>query len=184
MCWSRFKNRVYSFEGEKRGQRFNRGVDPGSPVSVFLFKLFMNTDVSLSGLNENLIWAAAYSDDRAPIIPADDFVDGSAQFIWKESENWTKENKVEYHVEKDDKKRHAFMEYKKKNMQHTDEMDNLTLANEKFTRKNKERELGLNVSTGGGKLRTFANFEPCEKNFGQKFFFRTFELLNSAKVRK
>ena len=77
---------MYSFEGEKRGSHFNRGVDPGSPVSVFMFKLFMNTDVSLSGLNKNLIWAAAYSDHRAPIIPADDYINGSAQYIWNKSE--------------------------------------------------------------------------------------------------
>ena len=43
----------------------------------------------------------------------------------------------------------------------------------------------LEVRTGwGGEVRTFTNFEPYEKNFGQKFYLRTFALFKSAKVRK
>ena len=45
LCFSRFNGRVYTFDGEERGQEFNRGVDPGAPISVLLFKLFMNSDI-------------------------------------------------------------------------------------------------------------------------------------------
>ena len=173
LCRSRFEGRVYSFEGEKRGLRFNRGVDPGSPVSVFLFKLFMNTDVSLSGLNKNLIWAAAYSDDRAPIIPADDYITGSAQYIWNQSEKWADDNKVEYHVEKDDKKKHSYIEYKRKNMPETIEMNELKLKNKTFTKKTSERELGLNVTT------SFSTTE--QKNIVNKYGYRFSPEIGRAK---
>ena len=45
---------------------------------------------------------------------------------------------------------HGLVEYldiKRRNMQNIEEMDELTLKGERFTRKDKERELGLNVST-------------------------------------
>jgi len=106
----------------------------------------MNTDLSLTGLNKSLIWAAAYSDDRAPVISADDFVNGSAQFLWNESEKWAKTNAVKYHTDENDKKKHSFIEYKKKKMKETSKMDELKLDDKKFTRKTTERELGLNVT--------------------------------------
>ena len=173
LCRSRFEGRVYTFDGEKRGHSYNRGVDPGSPVSVFMFKLFMNTDLSLTGLNKSLIWAAAYSDDRAPVISADDFVNGSAQFIWDESEKWAKTNAVKYHTDTDDKKKHSFIEYKKKKMKQTSEMDKLKLDDKIFTRKTTERELGLNVTT------SFSNDQ--ERKLVNKYGYRFYPELNRAK---
>ena len=55
ICRSRFQDRVYTFEDMVRGHDYNRDVDPGSPISVVLFKLLMNTDVSLTSLNKNIV---------------------------------------------------------------------------------------------------------------------------------
>ena len=44
LCLSRFTDRTYIYNGERRGQDYNKGVDPGAPISVFLFKLFVTSD--------------------------------------------------------------------------------------------------------------------------------------------
>merc|ERR1712154_36077 len=50
LCYSRFVNRTYTYEGEIRGQDQNRGCDPGAPISVFGFKLFVCSDLALTAL--------------------------------------------------------------------------------------------------------------------------------------
>ena len=147
ICRSRFLGRVYTFEGETRGHEFNRGVDPGSPISVMLFKLFMNTDISLTSLSEKLMWAAGYSDDRAPIFEYEDYVNGNAQKAWDSSKRWADKMKVKYHMEKDDKKRHTYMAYRRKNMPEPKIFEELKLENIPFERVDNMRELGLNVCT-------------------------------------
>lgn len=48
----------------------------------------MNTDESLTSKNSNILWPAAYSDDRAPTIPADEYINGNAKKTWDDSEEW------------------------------------------------------------------------------------------------
>jgi hypothetical protein len=153
ICRSRFDGRVYMYEGEERGQLYNRGVDPGAPISVLLFKTFMNTDLDLTALNVNILWAAGYSDDRAAIASADQVVGGHFQDAHSSSFEWATKHGCEYHLEIDsntgklDKKRPMVLEYKMKNMSHVEQLDSLTLGNTRFEHVPNMRELGLNVST-------------------------------------
>ena len=147
LCWSRFNGRVYTFEDEVRGQRFNRGVDPGSPISVFLFKLFMNTDVSLTSLSESLLWAAGYSDDRAPIFSTEDYANGDAQKAWDKSSKWAENMNVKYHTDPADAKRHTYLAYKKKGMSVPSSFQELKLGSTFFEQQSSMRELGLNICT-------------------------------------
>ena len=152
ICRSRFQGRVYTFEDMVRGQNFNRGVDPGSPISVVLFKLFMNTDVSLTSLNDKIVWASCYSDDRAPIIPADDAVSGVAQEAFDGSTKWSEETACEYHghLKSDgsaNKKGPKFLEFKKRGMASESCFSELSLSGHELLHTSNMRELGLNVST-------------------------------------
>ena len=101
ICRSRFDGRVYEYNGEIRGHNFNRGVDPGSPMSVLLFKLFMNTDKALTALNPDILWAAAYSDDRAAIASADQIIDGRFQAAQSSSNDWALNSGCKYHASVD-----------------------------------------------------------------------------------
>ena len=147
ICKSRFDNRVYTYDGEKRGQGFNRGVDPGAPVSVLLFKLFMNTDRALSALNPNLLWPSLYSDDRSPLFEADEYINGNAQLAWDSSKEWSDQCGCEYHTEATDKKRHTYLAYCTKNMAIINEFGQLLLGDVPFEFIEEIRELGLNIST-------------------------------------
>ena len=140
-------DRVYTFGNQTRGQEYNRGVDPGSPISVLLFKLFMNTDVALTSLSRDLLWAAGYSDDRAPIFEEDQYENGNAQKAWDSSWKWSEEMKVEYHVRSDDPKRHIYLAYMKKGMKKSSKFDQLKLGETKFEFRKEVRELGLNICT-------------------------------------
>ena len=147
ICRSRFDDRVYLYDGIERGIKFNRGVDPGAPISVLLFKMFMNTDVALTALNPSLLWPAPYSDDRAPLFEADEYVNGNAQLAWNSSNKWATESGVEYHTQHDDKKRHTYLEYSKVEMKKVKEFGELVLGDIPFELTDHIRELGLNICT-------------------------------------
>jgi len=145
ICKSRFEGRVYTFEGQTRGEEYNRGVDPGSPISVMLFKLFMNTDISLTSLSDKLLWAAGYSDDRAPIFEYDEYANGNAQRAWESSSKWASDMGVKYHT--DDSKRHVYLAYVRKGMPEPKIFEELRLGDIEFEKRHTMRELGLNIST-------------------------------------
>jgi hypothetical protein len=171
ICRSRFEGRVYTFEDMVRGRMFNRGVDPGSPISVVLFKLFMNTDTSLTSLNEGLIWASCYSDDRAPIFSADDALSGLTQSNLARSYEWSRATGCEYHSHqcadgKIDKKGPKYLEFCKKSMQSGMSFDQLALGLIPVKPSLDMRELGLNVSTD----RAIAKVGPIFDRYG--YFFR------------
>jgi len=153
ICRSRFEGRVYEYGGEVRGHNFNRGVDPGSPISVLLFKLFMNTDEALTGLNDDILWAAAYSDDRAALASADQIVSGVFQQAHDSSYAWSLGEECKYHKTylpnsaKENPKGPQILEYKAKNMPSVVDNHDLHLGDSPFKVVNEMRELGLNVST-------------------------------------
>ena len=64
IIWTRFCNRTYTFEGKVRGGKENRGVDAGTPISVFGFDSFINSDESTTAANDGLLTHPNYSDDR------------------------------------------------------------------------------------------------------------------------
>ena len=54
---------------------------------------------------------------------------------------------MEYHTDPSDKKKHVYLEYKKKGMAGECKMEDLLLNDKRFTRVSEMRELGLNIST-------------------------------------
>ena len=64
IIWSRFCDRTYTFENQVRGGSENRGVDAGTPISVFGFDSFINSDKSTTAANTGLLAHPNYSDDR------------------------------------------------------------------------------------------------------------------------
>ena len=157
ICRSRFDGRVYEYNGEVRGSHFNRGVDPGSPVSVLLFKLFMNTDVALTGLNPDILWAAAYSDDRAAIASADQILNGEFQAAQTSSNDWAVSEGCEYHASstsdgKPNPKGPKILEYRLKGMNSILSENPIHLGHSQFVLTDGMRELGLNVSTDSNVL--------------------------------
>ena len=61
---TRFLGRSYTFEGKNRGYDANRGVDAGTPLSVWGFGATINTDRSTTAHNKGLLCHPNYSDDR------------------------------------------------------------------------------------------------------------------------
>jgi hypothetical protein len=126
--------------------------DPGSPISVLLFKLFMNTDVALTGLNPDILWAAAYSDDRAAVASADQIVNGVFQAAQSSSNDWALLMGCEYHASttsegKPNPKGPKILEYRKKGMSSVVNDNPIFLGSSEFEISDGMRELGLNVST-------------------------------------
>ena len=64
LMMTRFMGRTYTFEGKVRGQDANRGVDAGTPLSVWGFGNTINTDHSTTTVNKGLLCHPNYSDDR------------------------------------------------------------------------------------------------------------------------
>ena len=60
-----FEGRVYTYKGQTRGANFNRGVAAGTLWGVLGFKLFINTDVTWTAMNDKILWGSGYSDDRS-----------------------------------------------------------------------------------------------------------------------
>ena len=61
---TRFVDRTYTFEGKQRGQCANKGVDAGTPISVWGFDASIKTDKSTTAHNQELLSHPNYSDDR------------------------------------------------------------------------------------------------------------------------
>ena len=57
----------------------------------------MNTDVALTSLNPNILWAAAYSDDRAALASADQILSGDFQEAQDSSHHWSVGEECKYH---------------------------------------------------------------------------------------
>ena len=80
-----FNDRTSIFENKESIFESNCGVLPGTSIGVVGFKLFINQDLSLTGKNNELLWACAYSDDRSPVVGAKYVNAGSFQDTIDES---------------------------------------------------------------------------------------------------
>ena len=147
ILFSRYQDRRYKYKDEVRGEDMNRGVDPGCPVSVWEFKVFMVSDKALTLQNDRILFPAPYSDDRAPYSMEQNVVNGDLQSTWDDSSKWAREMGVTYHTEKNNPKKHVFMEYKKKGMQPIQELEDLVLEGMPFEARSTMKELGMMVST-------------------------------------
>ena len=96
---SRSDGRTYSMDDMIRGQGANKGTDAGTPVAVWQFKCFMNTDRFFSGYNKKLMWAAMFSDDRSPLWRALQVIRGFMQQALDGTCEWAKKMRCEYHLE-------------------------------------------------------------------------------------
>ena len=70
---SRFIDRTYMFEGQRRGHDANCGVDAGTPLSVWGFDCAIKTDKSTTAHNDELLSHPHFSDDRN--------ITGSGKFV-------------------------------------------------------------------------------------------------------
>ena len=95
---SRWEDRNYTMDGKVRGLGYNQGTDPGTPIAVWEFKIFMNTDISFSGYNKKLLWAAMFSDDRSPLWSGKQVREGHAQESIDGTCQWANEKRVRYHM--------------------------------------------------------------------------------------
>ena len=155
---TRFAERVYIDPfGNKRGHGHNRGVDAGCPISVCCFKLGINSDVSLTGLNSNLDWSSVYSDDRSPLTTSGEVLQGALS----DSVKWAKKHKILYHdgitcclnssKKSKCKKYPALLVYARKGMAIPESFKNIMLDQVKFKTTYFQRCLGLNVYTDPSK---------------------------------
>ena len=143
LCASRFDGRVYVFDGEERGHEFNRGVDAGSPIAVFLFKLNMNHDKALTALNPDLDWPSLYSDDRSALVRLCNIF--GLQKALDESWSRAKILNVLYHTHGD--KAPMCLACILSGMDLPEEFLNIKLGDTKLELVDDQRNLGLNIYT-------------------------------------
>jgi len=146
ICFTRFMDRIYIFEDEIRGEGFDQGVDPGTPLAVIQFKLFILTDVMRSAFNTSVVFPNSYSDDLGLLVETREYINGNAQKNWDSSKVWADEMGVKYHVKPEDDKKHNYIVFKKRGMEVVDEMANLELEGYKFEEIVNVRQLGCNIS--------------------------------------
>jgi hypothetical protein len=72
------KSRRYLFDGEVRGELFNRGTMPGTYLGTH-FTLFIIRDPGFTNKNKAFFSLAAYSDDRSPVFEQNAMESGNAQ---------------------------------------------------------------------------------------------------------
>ena len=109
---SRWDGRTYTMDGEVRGERANKGTDAGTPIAIWEFSGFMNTDKHFSGFNRKLLWSAMFSDDRSPVFSGNQVCDGSLNDALLGTWEWSKRMRCEYHLSGD--KEPALLVYRNK----------------------------------------------------------------------
>ena len=143
------EGRTYTYGSSIRGHDFNRGVPAGEPLGVLGFKLFINTDITFTLKNENIVWCNQYSDDRSPIQSLSKVLNGSFQEDIDKSVAWTKRMGVEYHTI--GKKRPVMLLFTTPDCVPVDKKDlHLTCGPVKIEIVPKLRLLGLDIHTGLG----------------------------------
>ena len=154
VCATRFAGRTYTApSGERRGETHNRGVDAGCPIPVSCFKVGINSDVALTGLNKELDWASLYSDDRSALAKCARIL----QSALSKSAIWAKKHGILYHDGvscclnengiSECKKFPALLIYAKKGMEVPPDFYNITLDEIPLKVTAFQRNLGLNVYT-------------------------------------
>ena len=154
LCKTRFHNRTYTAPGgEIRGQGHNMGVDAGCPIPVTSFKAGINSDVSLTALNEKLDWAALYSDDRSALVSTANILQNAldCSSVWAESISILYHDGLSCCLDSSGvskcKKFPSTLIYAAYGMDIPDDFYTLKLGDISFKTTDYQRNLGLNVYT-------------------------------------
>jgi len=140
-----FNDRTYIFDSKKYDFDANCGVLPGTLIGVFGFKVFINEDGELTGLNPDLLWPSCYSDDRSPIANCDVVNSGRFQEILDNSFKFMEEQGCKYHLS--GKKAPELLYFRTKSSKVVDDVSSLNLGGSEIKLVDRVRILGLNIAT-------------------------------------